>query len=116
MFLSLLSQRFPFFISNDDQDALVEIGLTFGVQRLQHAAKLMRLRLCSIDFVHEVERELMIQFDAHTKDADGFQQPFIRAFDGHTVCPPSEIKAMCEALRETPLEVPMSAYELVCTV
>jgi cell division control protein 7 len=36
--LSLLSGSFPFFVSNDDGSALVEIGLVIGMARLQRVA------------------------------------------------------------------------------
>jgi len=37
--LSFLSARCPYFQSNCDEDAIVELGETFGVDELKHAAK-----------------------------------------------------------------------------
>lgn len=37
--LTLLTKRYPFFLSNDDQDAIVEIALIFGNKELAAAAK-----------------------------------------------------------------------------
>jgi len=36
--LSMFTQRFPFFNSNDDYEALLELGCIFGKQRMKYVA------------------------------------------------------------------------------
>lgn len=38
--LCIVSKRFPFFQSNDDMDALVELAEIFGLEKIQHVANL----------------------------------------------------------------------------
>ncbi|GMF16124.1 unnamed protein product [[Candida] boidinii] len=47
MLLTLLARRFPFFNSNDDIDALIEITTIFGIESMKNAAKLHGLVLDS---------------------------------------------------------------------
>lgn len=50
--LTLLTKRYPFFLSNDDQDAIVEIALIFGNKELAAAAKIYSTILLKVLSTH----------------------------------------------------------------
>jgi cell division control protein 7 len=49
MLLTVLSHKFPFFNSNDDHDALVEMTFIFGYENMKEIAK-----LCGRNFLCEI--------------------------------------------------------------
>jgi cell division control protein 7 len=52
--LTLLTKRYPFFQSSDDQDAIVEIACIFGNREMESAAtKYGRVWKCDVPTVHD---------------------------------------------------------------
>ncbi|ORX99048.1 kinase-like protein [Basidiobolus meristosporus CBS 931.73] len=99
--LCVMSQRFPFFNSNSDQEALLEIACLFGKKAMQHAAALLnRSFITNVPTVHDnpIGWERLIKY----LNPNGFKDIPVEAFDLLKRCmslDPQERITASEALR-----------------
>lgn len=114
IFLSLLSGKYPFFKSNDDLTAMIQISLLFGSKHCKEAAKHMGKELHILPYHHA---QNLCEVCSHLKNVCKHPEPVSKAYqkDSNCTCNDSNVlsQSNIHSSKGTWTTAPLAAYDLL---